>query len=186
VRDGLPAFEPKADSFGDVTANWLKRHVEAKGLRSRGEVERLINAHILPAWKDRGFTSIRRSDVAALLDEVEDDHGARQADYVLAIVRGIMNWYAARNDDYAVPIRHAAHQSGGARRTRKLSDPEIRAVWKSEAQSRVRGVDPPVAPDRAAARESRDHALAGHLDGRGMDDPDRGARKAQRDGIGAA
>jgi hypothetical protein len=68
VRDGLPAFEPKADSFGKVTADWLTRHVKAKGLRSKGEVTRLLNAHVPPAWKDREFTLIRKSDVAALLD----------------------------------------------------------------------------------------------------------------------
>ena len=35
VRAGLPAFESKGETFGDVVANWLKRHVERNGLRSR-------------------------------------------------------------------------------------------------------------------------------------------------------
>ena len=132
VRDGLPAFEPKADSFGKVTADWLTRHVKAKGLRSKGEVTRLLNAHVLPAWKDREFTLIRKSDVAALLDEVEDDHGARQADYVLAIVRGIMNWFATRHDDYVPPIVRGMRRTNPKERARnrKLNDGELRAVWK--------------------------------------------------------
>jgi hypothetical protein len=88
VRDGLPAVEAKAETFAAVSANWLKRHVEAKGLRSNPEINRFLNSHILPAWKDREFASIRRSDVAALLDKVEDNQGARQAEHVLAIVRG--------------------------------------------------------------------------------------------------
>lgn len=132
VRDGLPAVGPKADTFGAVTANWLKRHVEAKGLRSHGEVERLLNAHVLPVWKDREFTSIRKSDVSTLLDEVEDDHGARQADYVLAIVRGIMNWQATRLDDYVPPIVRGMRRTKPKERarTRILTDDELRAVWK--------------------------------------------------------
>jgi hypothetical protein len=75
---------------------------------------------------------------------------------VLAIVRGIMNWYAARNDDYAVPIVRGMGRTNPKERarTRKLSDAEIRAVWKLAEANRA-GVDPPVAPDRAAARESR-------------------------------
>ena len=81
VRAGLPAIEASADSFAAVTANWLKRHVEPNGLRSAPEIKRLLNVHILPQWQARDFTSIRRSDVAALLDHVEDNHGARQADY---------------------------------------------------------------------------------------------------------
>ncbi len=53
---------------------------------------------------DRAFLGIRRSDVAALLDEVEDEHGARQADDVLAIVRGIMNWSAPATTIMSPPI----------------------------------------------------------------------------------
>ena len=34
VRAGRPAFEPKAQTFGAVVDNWLKRHVEANSLRS--------------------------------------------------------------------------------------------------------------------------------------------------------
>ena len=133
VRAGLPAVEASADSFAAVTANWLKRHVEPNGLRSAPEIKRLLNVHILPQWQARDFTSIRRSDVAALLDHVEDNHGARQADYVLNIVRSIMNWYAARNDDYVPPIaRGMRRQNPRAQaRTRVLSDDEIRVIWKA-------------------------------------------------------
>src|SRR5262245_25219425 len=132
IRAGLPAVEPKADTFGAITANWIKRHVVAKGLRSRPEIERLLARHILPVWQDREFISIRRSDVAALLDEVEDDHGARQADYVLNVTRSLMNWYATRHDDYTPPIvRGMRRQSPRAQaRARILDDAEIRAIWK--------------------------------------------------------
>src|SRR5215207_4082293 len=110
VHAGLPAFEAppvKPASFEHVAEQWLARHVRAKGLRSESEVTRLLKARVFPAWKDRPFLSIRRSDVAALLDSVEDEHGAKQADYVLSAVRGIMsimNWYATRHDDYMPPL----------------------------------------------------------------------------------
>ena len=132
VRTGLPAFEARGETFGAVVANWLKRHVAAKGLRSRPEIERLLARHILPDWQQREFTAIRRSDVAALLDEVEDDHGARQADYCLNITRALMNWYAARHDDYSPPIvRGMRRQSPQAQaRARILDDAEVRKIWK--------------------------------------------------------
>ena len=131
VRDGLPAVEVRGETFGNVTANWLKRHVAANGLRSRPEIERLLRIHVLPAWGEREFTGIRRSDVAALLDHVEDNHGARQADYCLNITRALMNWYATRHDDYNPPIvRGMRRQSPHAQaRARILSDDEIRAIW---------------------------------------------------------
>jgi integrase len=136
VRAGLPALEApptKPDSFEAIAEQWLKRHVQAKGLRSEQEVTRLLKAHVYPAWKDRGFLDIRRSDVAALLDEVEDDHGARQADYVLAIVRGVMNWFATRHDDYVPPIVRGMRRTNPKERARSriLDDGEIRAIWKA-------------------------------------------------------
>jgi integrase len=135
VRAGLPAFDTppvKPDTFEDIAEQWLKRHVRAKKLRSEGEVTRLLRAHVYPAWKDRAFLNIWRSDVAALLDEVEDDHGARQADYVLAIVRGIMNWYATRHDNYVPPIVKGMRRTNPKERARAriLADDEIRLIWK--------------------------------------------------------
>jgi integrase len=129
VRAGLPAVEPKGETFGAVAANWLTRHVEANGLRSAREINRLLGAHALPVWKDREFTAIRRSDVAALLDHVEDHHGARQADAVLTIVRSIMFWFAARCDDYSPPIVRGMKRQQTATRARVLDDDEIRTVW---------------------------------------------------------
>jgi integrase len=138
VRDGLPAIAPKGETFGAVAANWIKRHVEPNGLRSGKEIKRLLDRHIMPAWRNREFISIKRSDVAALLDDVEDGHGARQADYVLNIVRSIMNWFAARHDDYGPPIvRGMRRQSPHAQsRTRILDDAEIAAIWKA-AESKM-------------------------------------------------
>jgi integrase len=133
VRAGLPALEAKAETFADVAANWIRRHVEPKGLRSAPEIRRLLDRHILPEWREREFIAIRRSDVAALLDRVEDDHGARQADYVLNVARSIMNWYAARHDDYTPPIvRGMRRQNPHAQaRARILDDGELRAIWKA-------------------------------------------------------
>jgi integrase len=131
VRAGLPAVEAKGETFASVAANWLKRVVDANEHRSRKEVRRLLDVHVLPVWGEREFLSIRRSDVAALLDEVEDDSGKRQADAVLGVVRAIMNWYATRSDDYVpVVVRGMARRPRGSlTRSRIFSDDETRAFW---------------------------------------------------------
>lgn len=131
VQDGKPAFEPKSDTFAAVVADWRKRHLEANGLRAAREINRLLDRHILPAWGSREFVSIRRSDVSNLLDQVEDNHGARSADYCLTIASAIMNWHAARRDDYNPPIvRGMRRQSPHAQqRARVLDDDEIRRIW---------------------------------------------------------
>src|SRR4051812_12321311 len=145
IKDGKSAFEqpsPRAVMFQDVAELWLRRHVRAKGLRSAHEIARLLRAHVYPAWKGHAFVGIRRSDVTSLLDEIEDDHGARQADYVLAIVRGIANWYATRHDGYAPPIVKGMRRTDpkGRERDRALSDDELRVVWKAAERDGVYGV----------------------------------------------
>jgi integrase len=133
VRDGLPAFEPKGETFAAVAEQWLKRHVQAKGLRSAPDLARLLKTRVYPAWEHRPFLAIRRSDVARLLDAIQDENGARQADMILAIVRGIMNFHASRADDYTVPISRAMRRTDPTERARArtLNDDELRAVWKA-------------------------------------------------------
>jgi integrase len=133
VRDGLPAIPQRGETFGDVAANWLKRHAQAKGLRTEKQITRLLRVHVFPVWKNQPFLAIRRSDVARFLDDVEDNHGARQADMVLTVVRSIMNWFATRNDDYTPPIVRGMRRQNPMEHTRDrtLTDPEIRAIWKA-------------------------------------------------------
>ena len=141
IRDGLPAVAPRGETFGTVAENWLKRHVKKKKLRSEPEIARMLNAYILPRWKDRPFLEIRRSDVAALLDYAEDKHGGRTADYILAIVRSIMNFHATRHDTYAPPIVKGMRRTEPKQREREriLDDDEIRAVWRAAESSGTYG-----------------------------------------------
>jgi integrase len=137
VRAGLPAIEPKAESFETVARQWLERHAQKNRLRSEKQITRLLQVHVFPFWKGRAFLGIKRSDVAALLDDVQDNHGARQADLVLTIVRSIMNWFATRNDDYHPPIIRGMRRQNPKEQTRKriLSDDEIRTIWKAAEDS---------------------------------------------------
>lgn len=121
----------KADtgSFGQVAENFLTRYVKAKKLRTQADIERILKKIVYPHWADRPFEQIRRSDVADLLDIVEDENGPRQADVVLAIIRKMMNWYATRNNDYSSPVVRGMHRHGQHKRERWLKDEEIRALW---------------------------------------------------------
>jgi integrase len=137
VRAGLPPIETAPDSVASVVKNWTERHLEANGLRSKREITRLLRSHILPAWGDREFVSIRRSDVTALMDKVESMHGARAADYVLNVFSSIANWHARRVDDYVPPIvKGMRRQSTKAQaRERILTDDEIRTLWVAAAEA---------------------------------------------------
>ncbi len=134
LKAGLPAFEPppvKPDSFKAIAENWMQRHVKARGLRSEYEIARILNKHVYPAFGDREFETIKRSDVTAVLDMVEDESGPRQADCVLGVLRSVMNWHAARVDDYAPPIVRGMRRDDphARKRARILDDDEIRRLW---------------------------------------------------------
>jgi len=127
-------FEAQTEvgSFRDIAENWIKRHVEAKKLLSRREIERILAHYVYPKWKDHRFLEIRRREVNELLDQIADNHGLSQADAVLAVVRGIMTWWQTRDEHYASPIvrgmrRNKDRKSGD----RILNHEEIRALWKA-------------------------------------------------------
>ena len=120
-------------SFQTVAEQWFERHVMKRGLRSHAHTRYYLDRHILPQWAGREFTTIRRGDVTALLDTVEDGSGPVAADKTLAIVSNIMNWYATRHDDYSSPIIKGMRRSNPKERarTRILDDDELRIIWKT-------------------------------------------------------
>ena len=73
------AFEPppvQPDTVADVCAGWLKRHVEAKGLRTGDEMRRILER---TCCRSGVTVPSPRSDAATLpplLDAVEDGSGA--------------------------------------------------------------------------------------------------------------
>jgi integrase len=138
IRAGLPLVDPRPpqpETVAAVAANWLTRYVERNKLRSAGELRRQVEKYVVPVWGDRPFVDIKRSDIAVLLDSIEDKHGPAMADAILSTLRGMANWFAARDDNYNAPfvrnMRRTPPQD--RRRDRVLTDAEIRQVWKAAA-----------------------------------------------------
>ncbi len=134
IKVGEDPFPPppiKPHSFKDVSENYLRRHVQAKGLISESTIRDNLDRYIYSTFADRDFESIKKSDVTVLLDYVEDNHGGRTADYVLSIVRQIMRWHAARVDDYQCVVTAQQRRTNPKERRRKriLNDDEIRFLW---------------------------------------------------------
>jgi len=134
IKVGLPATEPlqpRPDSFKSVAENWLTRYVAKQGLRSQHEIERCLRVYVNPHWANRPFTNIGRSDLAKLMDYIEDHHGARTADLVRSYLSSIGNWYGERSDDYVNPfLRHKRRVPKGAgKRARTLNDDELHRLW---------------------------------------------------------
>ena len=136
IREGRPAFEPppvQPDTVADVAAGWLERHVKKNKLRTGYERQRVLDRYVLPYVGGRPFAAMRRSDVAALLDAVEDKHGPWVADSVLSVLRALASWFATRNDDYVPPFARGMRRVATAarHRSRVLDDNELRVVWRA-------------------------------------------------------
>jgi integrase len=134
IKAGKPAFEPpkpKPESVAVVADNWLARHVEKNKLRTGYELRRIIERYILPYWADRNFVEIKRSDIAKLLDVIEDKHGPAMADAVLTTLRSIAVWVQSRDDSYTPPFARGMRRVPKQvhQRSRVLNDDEIRKVW---------------------------------------------------------
>jgi integrase len=139
IKNGAERAGP--ESFEAVSEQWFKRHVTAKGLRSAINLRRYLDRHLMPAWRGRDFNSIRRADVAKVLDTIEDGSGPVAADFALSIIRNIANWYAARHEDYQSPVVRGMRRSVPAERARRriLTDDELRRLWKEASGDGVFG-----------------------------------------------
>jgi integrase len=126
------------DTLGAIADKYLKQHKHHRSSEHRKKVfERLIH----PTLRDRPIASIKRSEIIALLDEVAESRGPVMADYVLTTVRGLLNWYAVRSDDYVSPIRRGMARTSTKERSRKrtLSETEIRALWRAADEAGMFG-----------------------------------------------
>jgi integrase len=135
--DNPQAFNAQAEvgTFKEVAEDWFRRHVEKQGLISAGEIRRQLDKYVYPKWAGTKFLDIRRGQVVALLDYVEDNSSAAMADYVLATLRAIFTWYQARHEDYVSPIVRGMRRNKTKKaRARILSDNEIKRVWEAAGE----------------------------------------------------
>ena len=134
IKRGDEPFPPPPagpDSFRTIAENFLRRHVRKEKLVSGDEIERQLNFYVYAVLGNRPINDIRRSDIAALLDGIEDNNGATQADRVLATLRKLFNWHVSRDDDFISPVvtGMARTKPADRRRQRVLSGEEIRVLW---------------------------------------------------------
>lgn len=130
----------RAETFTQVAHRFLDQHVRRTGLRSGREIERLFERYLYPAWGKREFATIRRGDVARLLDDIEA-RAPSQADHVLALVSKLCNWHMAREESYTTPIVRGMRRTKACERARNrvLDDHELRLLWSATGKADTYG-----------------------------------------------
>jgi integrase len=142
LEDRAPS--PATGNVASILDDFVARHVRNKSqpLRSADEYESAFNRLVKPRIGKLSIYEVRRSHVNKMLDEIEDANGPVMADRTLAYLRKAFNWYAARDDQFNVPVvRGMARIKPKERaRTRVLSDDEIRIIWPVLCEAGTFGV----------------------------------------------
>ena len=101
----------------------------------------VLYRNVFPTLAKRSIVEIKRSEITALLDRLEDDRGPCSADQSLAFIRAVMNWHASRVDDYTPPIVRGMTRTSTKERQREriLTEGELRAVWRATGLARLPG-----------------------------------------------
>ena len=60
---------------------------------------------VFPSLGERPITEIKRSEIVALLDQIQIGNGPVMADRVLAAIRAIMNWHWSQRRQYIIEHR---------------------------------------------------------------------------------
>jgi integrase len=124
----------RADTLRAIAEAYLARESR---LRTIDQRRGILNRLILPKFGPRPIEDIRRIEIVALLDRIEDRNGKAMAQYTLAVLRRLFSWHAGRSDDFRSPIVRGMSRvrPGEQRRQRTLGDDEIRAVWRAAEAS---------------------------------------------------
>jgi hypothetical protein len=132
--------EAKAAAQSDTVRAICKEFLRREGgkMRSADKYQRILQRLVYPELGSKPIGYVRRRDVVRLLDKIEDENGPAQATIVLAIVRRIFAWHAARSDDFNSPIVRGMARTTASdhRRARMLDDEEIRRVWQTASAHR--------------------------------------------------
>ena len=102
-----------------------------KKLRTIHQVRDRLERLVFPLIGDKPVADIKRSQFAAVLDHIERVNGAVTADRTLSAIRGVLDFYADRDDDYIVPLKKGMARTSPTDNARKriLDNDEIRKLW---------------------------------------------------------
>ncbi len=143
---------PKADqdSLGVLVRRWLNSHV-IPNTRSWRETARLLGLHVAPGetpptslplfrdvpggivakWAERPVSKIRRRDIHELLDASKARGGRTVVNRELGVLKRFFNWCVDAEIIETSPTFRLAKPLAESKRTRILSDAELRLVWRA-------------------------------------------------------
>ena len=134
AKDRDPAMERQRQRTTTVNAvldNYVERVLGTK--RSKPAQVSAFRRLVRPEIGTRSIYDLRRTDIAQLMDSIEDSSGPVMADRTLAYLRKAFHWRQRRDDNFLSPIICGMERTSTKElaRDRVLTDDELRAIWKA-------------------------------------------------------
>jgi len=130
----ISAAESKKDAeqfaFSTYADTFIKRHVEARQLRSAEDIRSVFRRDLKPHFGSKALTAIRRSDVQACLDIVSERSGSA-ANKAHKWLRKLFQFAVNRGDLHSSPMEGMAPPHEEGRRQRVLKARELVIVWNA-------------------------------------------------------
>src|SRR5262245_62158003 len=104
-------------TFDDLLDSFIARHVRPN-LRSAYEIERTFRVYVRPRIGAKSIYDLKRRDIVALIDYVEDNHGPVMADRTLGHLRKAFRWHSSRDDEFNSPVVTGMTRTKPAERAR--------------------------------------------------------------------
>jgi integrase len=114
-------------TFRNVVALYLSKQ-NPEEFRSLDKRRRDL-ARWVAAYGNRAMGDITRLDVLTFLEELKEANGQGAADSAFVAYSALATWYAFRDQGFSNPIIRGLWTVSHKRRTRTLSDDELRAMW---------------------------------------------------------
>jgi len=116
----------RLNSFGKVAADFMIDH--AAKLRTRDEMQRMLDRDLLPVWGDQPIASITRSEVKSLLRE-KAQVAPIAANRLASLISKIFNWAIDEAEVIDASPAVRLKRTEEHERERSLTEDEIRVLW---------------------------------------------------------
>jgi integrase len=133
-KDRKAARAVAGNTVATVWDSYAKRELSKK--RSGKEQMAAFDRLVRPQIGDRPIYEIKRSHITKLFDGIADTNGKVMSDRMLAYLGTCFRWQQVRDDDFISPIvaKMARTTEKELRRSRVLTDDEIRRLWSATAE----------------------------------------------------
>jgi integrase len=126
VEQRYQAQAQRLNSFGKVAAEFMIDH--AAKLRTRDEMQRMLDRELLPVWADRAIASITRSEIKALL-RAKAQVAPIAANRLASLISKLFGWALDEAEVIEASPAVRLQRTEEHERERSLTEDEIRALW---------------------------------------------------------